>query len=101
MGGWAKIRLTKDLPGGYQAGQIVDCDASSAKALIDRGGAEAVEEDQGADAPAADEAVVLQPPVTRHSAKPELVEFAVASGWTQGQAESSTRAQIADAFGLE
>lgn len=97
MGGMTTVRLTRDFPGGYQGGQVLVCDEVSAKALIDRGDAEAVDarvEDAGTG-----ESGLAAP--TRQSGKAQLVEFAVASGWSQEQAEASTRAQIADAFGLE
>jgi len=96
MGGMTPVRLTKDMPGGYQDGQVLVCDEVSAKALIDRGDAEAVDSQTGAG-----ESAAAATALTRQSGKSQLVEFAVASGWSQEQAEASTRAQIADAFGLE
>lgn len=95
------IRLKKAFPGHYE-GQVISVDPKSAKALIDRGDAESVPEDAAAEpADTADEGSASAVVLTRQSPKAELVAFAVANGWGQEQAEGSTRAQIADAFGLE
>ncbi len=98
MAGMRTVRLTKELKGGYQQGQVLVCDANSAQALIDRGDAEAV--DTATDTESVSAAADPGQP-GRGASKPELVAFAVANGWTGEQAEASTRAQIADAFGLE
>lgn len=86
------VRLNTALDG-FQSGQTLTVDPNSAAALIARGDAEPVTADEDPASPT----VVL----TRQSPKPELVEFAIAAGWPREQAEASTRAQIADAFGLE
>lgn len=95
------VRLTKALDG-FQSGQTLTVDPNSAAALISRGDAESVADDVVAEPPAgADEGAVPAVVLTRQSPKPELVEFAIGAGWSREQAEGSTRAQIADAFGLE
>lgn len=90
------VRLLRALPG-YQEGQTVVCDPVSAKALIDRGDAVRAESVVDPVEPVTEAEPVA---LTRQSPKAELVAFAVASGWGQEQADGSTRAQIADAFGL-
>lgn len=84
------IKLLTELPG-YLKGQLLTVDENSAKSLIERGAAELADSPTGEPEPAV---------LTRQSPKAELVEFAVAQGWTAEQASASTRAEIADAFGL-
>lgn len=94
------VRLTKALDG-FQSGQTLTVDPNSAAALIARGDAESVADDAVAEPPAGADEGSAPVVVTRQSPKPELVEFAIGAGWSREQAEGSTRAQIADAFGLE
>lgn len=94
------VRLTKALDG-FQSGQTLTVDPNSAAALIARGDAEPVAEAAAEPPATADEDPAPTAVLTRQSPKPELVEFAIGAGWPREQAEGSTRAQIADAFGLE
>jgi len=98
------IRLKKAFPGHYE-GQVISVDPVSASVLITRGEAEAVVDEVDAESPSGADAAAVDtsaPAVlTRQSSKPDLIEFAIIRGWTREQAESSTRAQIADTFGLE
>lgn len=91
------ITLTRALPG-YLQGAVLTVDENSAKSLVERGDAEYTDAPT-APTPAVEPAVGTV--LTRQSPKPELVEFAVLQGWTGEQASGSTRAEIADAFGLE